>query len=835
VTAERRGPRLPVDDVLDEVTAACRDVGRVVLQAPPGAGKTTRVPLVLSGEGWVGGGRIVVLEPRRLAARAAARRMASIVGTPVGREVGVVTRDDRRVSEATRIEVVTEGVLVRRLQRDPVLGGVAAVVFDEFHERSLDADLGLALSLEVADALRDDLRLVVMSATLDGARVADLLGGAPVVSSTGRAFDVDTVHLEHRLGDPLAPAVADAVTRALDAVDGDVLVFLPGAREIRQAERALDGRLPGGVAVTPLYGALPPDEQDRAIAPAPAGTRKVVLATDIAETSITIEGVRAVVDSGLARVPRFDPRSGMSRLETVRVSRASAEQRRGRAGRVAPGVCLRLWPEREHAGLDPFREPEIAQADLAGFALEVAAWGAEPSELRLLDAPPAAPLAQATDLLRALEAIDDDGRVTDHGRAVAALPVHPRLGHMLVRADERGLGGLACDVAALLADRDVLLVDRGTSVADLGARVRLLRGAAPPAGTRVRRGALARARRERQRLRRALRPGADGDPEETGTVLALAYPDRVAQRRAGARGRFLLVNGRGATLWEDDRLAGEDLLVVADVDRGERDARIWLAAALDEDRLRDVLAHRLDSERVVAWDDDAGDVVAERRETLGALVLARAPLPPGDADPVPALLAGIRARGLDVLPWDRDARDLRARIAFLHRTLDGGWPDVSDEALLTGLQGWLAPFLSGARRRRDLDRVELVQALTTLVGWDRAADLDRLAPTHLEVPSGSRVRLDYHDEGGIPVLPVKLQEMFGATRTPAVAGGRVPVVVHLLSPARRPVQVTQDLAGFWERGYPEVRAELRGRYPKHPWPEDPTSATPTRHTRRRAR
>ena len=846
-----RMPTLPIDDVLDDVVAAAAANRPVVLQAPPGAGKTTKVPLALLDGVWRGDGRILVLEPRRLAARASARRMASLLDEPVGRQVGYVTRDERKVSSATRIEVVTEGVLVRRLQRDMSLTGVAAVIFDEFHERSLDADLGLALTLEVRDALRDDLRVLVMSATLDGERIARLLDDPAVVTSAGRAFPVTTTH-RPLPGPPtrrvLVPAVADSVTDALRQTDGDVLVFLPGAGDIRAVQRRLEEvGTPSGVVLAPLFGALAPQEQDRALDPTPAGIRKVVLATDIAETSLTIEGVRVVVDAGLTRVPRFDPRTGMSRLVTVRVSKASADQRRGRAGRTAPGVCYRCWSEREEHALDDFREPAIVQADLAGFALELARWGVtDPATLRLLDPPPVSTFDRAVGLLRELDALDEAGRITDHGRALADLPLHPRLAHMVVRAGELGLAGLACDVAALLADRDPLSSPPESSCADLTVRLRLLAdpSAAPPAGTRLRRGALARARREARRLRQAT--GTSGTPERwsagtedvlvaepVGALLALAYPDRIAQRRPAARGRFLLAAGRGGELPEADLLAGEDLLVVADVDRGQTRARIRLAAPVAPDDLRLVLAGHLADEDVVDWDDEVGDVVAEHRERLGSLVLARAPLPePAPGATTAALLQGIRARGLDLLPLDRSVQELRERVAFLRRTFGDPWPDWSDEVLLATLEDWLAPFLTGCRRRRDLDRIPLLDALLSRFDHRQRQQLDQLAPTHLRVPSGSRVRIDY-GQGETPVLAVKLQELFGARTTPSVAGGRVPVVLHLLSPARRPVQVTQDLAGFWERSYPAVRSEMRGRYPKHPWPEDPLSAVPTARTKRR--
>lgn len=824
--------QLPVDEVLPEVLAALARPGAAVLQAPPGAGKTTRVPLALLDAGWRGDGRIVVLEPRRLAARAAARRMATLRGEPVGATVGLVTREDRQVSAATRVEVVTDGVLVRRLQRDPSLDGVAAVVFDEFHERSLAADLALAFTLDVRAALRPDLRLVVMSATLDGARIARLLDDAPVVTSEGRRFPVETHYRPRPVGERVEPATVAAVEDALAATPGDVLVFLPGAREIRRVAADLADRLPPSVLVAPLFGALSGQEQDRAIEPPPPGTRKVVVATDIAETSITIDGVRAVVDSGLAREPRFDPRRGMTGLETVRISRASADQRRGRAGRTAPGVCYRLWAEREHAGLDPQRRPAIAQEDLAGFVLEIAAWGAPgPEALALLDAPPAATLDAAVDLLRDLGALDDAGRITAEGRAMADLPVHPRLAHLLRRGRDLGIGRLACEVAALLDERDILATDRETSVADAALRVRILRGeAGVPRGASLRRGALARARREAARLQAALdlRGGDTSgvDADRAAELVALAYPDRVARRRGG-RGRFVLANGRGATLPEGDVLAGEDLLACADVDLGRGEARIFLAAPITEASLRALLGGRIVTDEVVAFDERAGEVVAERRERLGAVVLRREPIavPPDEATTA-ALLDAIRSRGLDRLPWTRDLSRFRDRVSFLHRVLGEPWPDMSDAALLADLEEWLAPYLAGIHRLADLGRVPLHDALAERVGWSRVRDVDRLAPTHIEVPSGARVPLDYAAEDG-PVLPVRVQQAFGWAETPHVADGRVPVTIHLLSPAHRPVQVTRDLAGFWERGYPQVRAELRGRYPKHPWPEDPSRAPPT--------
>jgi ATP-dependent helicase HrpB len=865
---------LPIDPLLPRIVDVLGETGTAVIEAPTGAGKTTRVPLALLEAGWTNGGRIVVLEPRRVAARAAARRMAAIIGEEVGRTVGYVTRHDRATCDATRIEVVTEGIVVRRFQRDPSLAGTSTVLFDEFHERSLAADLGLAFALDAREALRPDLRIGVMSATLDGVRIGGLIGGAPVVRSAGRSHPV-TVRWRprRRRTDPVEPDVIDAVRDVIDAGTegpgqrapdecrdaatdgryahsrarpdedaGDVLVFLPGAGEIRRvahglAEAGIADR--PDIAVTPLYGALPPDEQDRAIDPGPPGVRKVVLATDIAETSLTIPGVRTVVDAGMSREPRSDPSTGMSRLVTVPVSRAGAEQRAGRAGRTAPGVCVRLWSEAEHHALDAFRRPEIAQTDLAGFALEAAAWGVtDPGELRMLDAVPDAPYRRAVALLTTLGALDEVGRITEHGQRLAELPLHPRLGQIVLLGRELGLGATACAVAALLSDRDPVRTSPGVSHVDIVTRLELLERTWPvPEGMRVRGGALGRVRRERDRLRHLAGVRyRQVQPERAGLVLAFGYPDRIAQRREGAvgeaRGSFLLSNGRGATVPDDDPMADEDLLVVADVDAGDREARIHLAAPVTADDLELALGEEVEDREIIAW-DPAGEVVAERHRLLGALVLRRSSLAaPDPAALRDAIVEGVRTGGLELLPWTSAARELRDRLDFLRRTFGSAWPDVSDGALLADLDRWLGPHVLGMRRRGDLRGLDLVGVLRALLRHDQHAALDGLAPTHLEVPSGSRVRVDYTSRE-VPVLPVRVQEMFGATRTPTVAGGRVRVLLRLLSPAQRAVQVTDDLAGFWERTYPQVRAELRGRYPKHAWPEDPLRATPTRGAKRR--
>jgi ATP-dependent helicase HrpB len=851
-----------------------------VLHAPPGAGKTTRVPIALLDEAWLEGRRIVMLEPRRLAARAAAAYMARLLGENIGDTVGYRVRLDTRVGPRTRIEVVTEGVLTRMMQDDPALENVGVLIFDEFHERSIHADLGLALALQAQALLRPDLRVIVMSATLEGDRVAALLDGAPVVRSEGRTFPVDTIYLGARVDGFIEPVVAAAVERAVHRHDGDVLVFLPGAAEIRRtAERLANAALPAGTAVMPLYGDLPHDAQDRAIAPSPPGSRKVVLATSIAETSLTIEGVRVVIDSGLMRVPSFSPRTGMTRLTTVPVSRAAADQRRGRAGRLGPGTCYRLWTESDHAALLAHRPPEILDADLASLALELAAWGiTDPLELRWLDPPPPAAFAQARELLHELDALDDGGRVTAHGSEMAALALHPRLAHMLLKAHELGVDDTAADVAALLSERDVLRAHDGFADPDLRQRLPLMRGArgAPP-GHYVDATALRRAQMEARHWRRRLeqrrritaqpeRPAAasaaansaanpaanpaansaanpaasaaadnagDHGDDAVGLLLAFAYPDRIGMQR-GARGRFLLRNGRGAVIDPQHNLAGEPTIVAADVGGHGRDSRIFLAAPVELRRIEEHFAAQIEDVATVEWAAATRSVRAQESRRLGALVLAERPLRDVPEERVAeALLAGVRAEGLALLEWSREDQRLRERMAFLHAMDPGAWPAVTDAALLHGLEEWLLPWCSGIRGADALRRVPLAEALLSRLPWERRTQLDTLAPTHIEVPSGSRIAIDYSDPEA-PVLAVRLQEMFGLADTPRVAGGRVPLTLQLLSPAQRPVQVTRDLASFWETTYFEVRRDLRGRYPKHYWPDDPLQAEPTRRTRRRS-
>lgn len=824
--------QLPIAALLPDIRAALETAPGLVLQAPPGAGKTTGVPLALLDAPWLAGQRMIMLEPRRLAARAAAARMAETLGEAVGQTVGYRIRFESKVSAATRIEVVTEGILTRMLQDDPSLPGVGLVIFDEFHERSLNADLGLALCLESQGALRDDLKILVMSATLDGGPVAALMGGVPLLTSEGRAFPVTTRFLARPEPRRFADGVAAAVVQALRDEDGDVLVFLPGAGEIRRVEALLaEHPATRGVTIAPLYGDLPAEAQDRAIRRGGDG-RKVVLATAIAETSLTIDGVRVVVDGGQMRVPRFDPSSGMTRLVTLPVSRASADQRRGRAGRTAPGVCYRLWSEAEDRALQLFTAPEVTEADLAPLALDLAQWGiADANALAWLDAPPAAALAQARELLAELGAVDEGGRITGHGRAMNRLAMHPRLAHMILRARDLGLGGLACDLAAILGERDVIKAERGFRDSDIRLRLDALRGQSEQVrGLAVDRGALARARQAAKEWRRrvGLKPGQeDGEGLDAGIVLAFAYPDRIARRRPGGEPRYALSGGRGALFADAEPLSAEEWLVAAELDGDRREARIFLAAALTKAEIEEHFAESIRTVEAVAWDRRDEVVRASRQRRLFALVLDEQKLDSAAPDALAAAMAeGVRVMGLACLPWSGELSKWRERVELLRRLdPDGGWPDLSDPALLDGLEEWLAPYLTGITRRAHLTRLDLSQALRALVPWDMARRLDDLLPTHVTVPSGSRVPIDY--SGETPVLAVRLQEMFGCADTPRILDGKVPLLLHLLSPARRPVQVTRDLASFWANAYHAVKADLKGQYPKHWWPDDPMQAEPT--------
>ncbi|NUR34786.1 MAG: ATP-dependent helicase HrpB [Gemmatimonadaceae bacterium] len=835
--SSRLGAPLPIDDVLSSLGAALADRRAVVLQAPPGAGKTTRVPLVLMNATWLAAQRVVMLEPRRLAARAAARRMASIVGDAVGGTVGFRVRGETRVSARTRIEVVTEGVLTRMLQSDPSLDDVGLLVFDEFHERSVQADLGLALALQAQEVLRPDLRILVMSATLDGAAVSTLLDGAPVITSAGRAHPVEVRYVGRRDGQRADAAVAAVVRQALAHDDGSVLAFLPGAAEIRRALALLDdGSLARDVRLHPLYGDLPSAAQDAAITPAPPGQRKVVLATSIAETSLTIDGVRIVVDGGFARVPRFSPRSGMTRLETVRVSRTSSEQRCGRAGRTAPGICYRLWVQEDQAGLLQRATPEILETDLAPLALDLAIAGVrDPGELRWLDSPPKAGLNQARELLRQLDALDDADHLTAHGREMAAFGVHPRLGHMLLRGRAMGLGSTACVVAALLQERDVVRRDAVLREADLRLRVGLVaEHGRSSEHHEIDRDAMRRVREQARAWREQLGV-ADAeriDEDAVGRLVALAYPDRVAQRRAGSGERFLMRNGLGAALDDGGTLTGAGFLAIADLDGRAPQSRVYLGAPLTRGEVDELFGAQIVREEIVEWDASAGAVRALLRERLGAIVLREVPARAPDDERVARVLLAAIARGDGVaVQWNGAAQRLRERLAFLHRW-DDAWPDVGDVALRDSLEAWLLPRLLGLRTRAEVERLDPGAMVLDLLTWEQRRALDLLAPTHVTVPTGSRIAVDYADPAA-PVLAVRLQELFGLADTPRVAGGAVPLTLHLLSPARRPVQVTRDLAGFWRSSYFDVRKDLRGRYPKHEWPDDPLAAAPTRRAKPR--
>src|SRR5579864_3697965 len=816
---------LPIGAALPALLEALERAGAAVLEAPPGAGKTTLVPLALLGASWLGVQKIVMLEPRRLAARAAARRMARMIGEEVGETVGYRTRLETRIGPATRIEVVTEGILPRMLQSDAALDGIGIVIFDEYHERSLDADLGLALALETRRYLREELRLLVMSATLDGERVAALLD-APRISSAGRSYPIELRYLERPPADRFERGVAAAIHRALNDTSGSMLVFLPGGAEIRRVQRML-GDLGAGITAAPLYGDLSPAAQDAAIAPAPRGQRKIVLATSIAETSLTIEGISVVIDGGLARGLRFDPRTGMTRLVTSRVSQAAAAQRSGRAGRLEPGICYRLWPESEQAQLAAYAAPEIREADLALLLLALAASGnSDPASLAWLDPPPPAALGQARELLTRLGALDTEGRVTAEGRAMAALPLHPRLAHMALKAKPQGQGRLAAAVAALLMERDIVHAAPGKRDADLRLRVELLaeRGAAHALSAELQldRGGSERARQSMRQIERALNLRDEGaiDVSETGRVLAQAYPDRIAQAR-GTAGQFRLSNGSGAELPATDPLAREEFLAVADLDGERKTARIFLAAPLTRAEIEIDFADQIETDTAIYWDSAEEAVRAHRRTMLGALVLAEERLSdPPQAEMTTAVLAGIRELGLQILPWTREAESLRRRVEFLRRVEGELWPDWSDEVLLDALEEWLAPYLAGITRRAQFSSIDLGAALSSGLSFAQRRALDEKAPTHVTVPSGSRVPIDY-GAGEVPVLAVRLQEMFGATATPAIGGGKVPLLLHLLSPAGRPLQVTRDLAGFWTGSYPQIRGEMRGRYPKHHWPDNP--------------
>jgi len=801
---------LPIDEALPDLLKALAAGTMAVLVAPPGAGKTTRVPLELLDAPWRKDGKIILLEPRRLAARAAARRMAASLGEEVGETVGYRVRLDSKVSKRTRIEVVTEGVFTRTILADPELTGIAAVLFDEFHERSLDGDLGLALALD-ASVLRDDLRLLVMSATIDGARVARLMRGAPVIESRGRAFPVETRYVPRDPADRLEDQVTSAVLAAMRADGGSVLVFLPGQAEISRTAERLAGRLPADTDLAPLYGQLSPAEQDRAVQPAPVGRRKIVLATSIAETSLTIEGVRIVVDSGYRRVPAYEPATGLTRLETVRVSRAGVDQRRGRAGRTEPGVCYRLWNEGQTAALQAFDRPEILESDLSGLALDLASWGvSDPATLSFLDPPPKPAWAEAVTLLKELEALTGDGRITAEGEALARLPLHPRLAHMVHRAAAEGDAMTAALLAVLLSERGL-----GGMGVDLAHRLSAFRA-----------DRLKRAEEARGLARRwaniASTNGA-AIPGDIGRHLARAYPDRVAQQ-AGGRGRFRLANGRAASLEESDSLAASPFLVVTDVTGSAANGRIRAAAAIDLDTIEALFAGRIVTETMLAFDAGSRSVRARRVRRLDALRLDDDPVAIDDPIKAATLLAGNIAGG--DLPWSKEQKALRARATYLAGALREPWPDLSDAALSQDGGAWLAPFITGRTSLSAITAEDLSAALETLLPWTLRAEIDRLLPSHFDTPSGSHIPIDYEAENG-PALEIRVQELFGLDRHPSVGGGKIPLLLVLLSPAHRPIQITRDLPAFWRGSWKDVAKDLKGRYPRHFWPDDPVSAQAT--------
>jgi len=820
---------LPIDTILPQLRSTLNQGKRAVLIAPPGAGKTTRIPLALMDEAWLAGKRIIMLEPRRLAARNAATWMARQLDEPVGQTVGYRMRMDSKVGRQTRIEVVTEGILTRLLQQDPALEDYGLVIFDEYHERSLQADLGLALCLD-AQTLREELRLLVMSATLEGESVSRLLGDAPILRSEGRGHPVEIRYTPLEERQALEAGVARAVRRAIEEQSGSLLVFLPGVAEIQRVHKLLrEGLDVAGVTLHPLYGNLSQAEQEQAIAPAAEGQRKVVLATAIAETSLTIEGVRVVIDAGLMRIPRFDPRSGMTRLHTQRVTRASADQRCGRAGRVEPGVCYRLWDQATQAGLVPHGRAEILEADLAPLALELAQWGIQrPGQLAWLDPPPAAAFDQARALLQALQALDPEGRITRHGQAMLGLGLHPRLAHMALKALEMGMGALACEVAALLNERDLFRLAADERHCDLRTRLEALHAPLLQQRYRVDRITLKRVLQDARELKRRLAcEPADAPIDQAGRLLALAYPDRIAQRRASSGGRYRLSNGKGAVVNELDALAGSPYLVAAELDGQQREARVFLAAPIDAEALEQELAEQITQVEVVGWDAGKGMVQACRQRRLGQLVLEETPLTDLPAEQIQqALLQGIRQAGIACLPWDRQSRQLQQRILLLRSSFpEQGWPDVSDEALLQQLEAWLLPYLNKLNRLDQLKSLALYDILHARLDWDQQQRLAQLAPAQLQVPSGSRIAIDYGNRP--PILAVRLQELFGLSQTPSIANGRIPLLLHLLSPARRPMQVTQDLESFWRNTYPEVKKDLKGQYPKHYWPDDPLQAQAT--------
>lgn len=820
---------LPILEIIPALKRKLRETNTLILQAPPGAGKSTVLPLELLQEPWLQGQKILMLEPRRLAARSVAQRMAQLLGEKVGETAGYRIRFENRTGKNTRIEVLTEGILTRMLQQDNALEGVGMVIFDEFHERSLQADLALALSREVQGVLRDELRLLIMSATLDAERLSQLLAEAPVLSSAGRQYPVSLRYLPQDPREPIAQQTARAVRKALREEEGDVLVFLPGSGEIRRTAELLEGM--EGLKVYPLYGDLPPQAQQEALLPHPSGIRKVVLATSIAETSLTIEGIKVVVDSGYSRISRFDPRSGLSRLETIPVTRDAADQRAGRAGRLGPGICYRLWSEGTHFGLVPQRKPEILEADLAPLVLELANWGLQNLQgLAWLSPPPAGAVSSAQELLEELGAMQD-GHITAQGKKMLRLPTHPRIARLLLEGAQHGLAALATDVAALLEERDPLQ----NAGADLQLRLEALRRWRANGGSNADRQRLQRIERLADSWRRLLKVAVDNSmPADTdaGRLLAVAYPERIAKKEEGSN-RYRLANGRMALLPEHDPLQHESWLAVAQLDAGRKggNGKIFMAASLNPE---DVL-HLAHEKEVISWNSRQGELLARSEIRLGNILVestALANIP--EKKRLQVLCEAVRSEGLKLFNWSEATLQWQARVLSLRQWRpQEAWPDVSNEGLLASLENWLAPYLQGVRKRDDFARLDLGAMLQAQLPWPQQQQLEKLAPEKMLVPSGSSIRLQYQADGSAPILAVRLQEMFGQLDTPTVNEGRTPVLVHLLSPAFRPAQVTQDLRSFWQHTYAEVRKDLRGRYPKHSWPEDPFTAEAVRGVKRK--
>lgn len=826
---------LPVEETFPALKKALITQNIAILEAPPGAGKTTLIPLALLNEPWLEGQKIIMLEPRRLAARMAAKRMASILGEPLGETIGYRIARERKTGPKTRIEVVTEGILTRQLQNDPELQGIGLVIFDEFHERNLQGDLGLAFCLESQGALREDLRLLIMSATLDGGHISKRLNDAPLIKSKGRAYPVQTKHLARPAPFALPSAMTEAITIALKEETGNILCFLPGEGEIRKTQKLLKERfnLDGKLLIAPLYGALAPQQQDQAISPVKPGLRKVVLATTIAETSLTIEGIRIVIDAGFKRVARFDVQAGMSKLETVRVSKASAEQRKGRAGRLEAGICYQLWPKAESQALKPHDQVEILEADLTSFVMELAHWGVrDPNDLTWLDLPPQTQFENAQDLLLSLGALDKDLRLTPHGQEMLRLGLHPRIAHMVLRAHKQGpaQASLACDIAAALHDGPLI---KGHGASDLRDSITLLQKGPKTNDPHVKKAAFYRAKETAKSLKRKMKitKVAPASPQETGRFLAMAYPDRIAQRRQENTNQYILSKGMGAALKEHDPLCVEPFLVVAQMNAGHKQGLIYNAAPLDLSHIEEEFEGSIIEVDEVDWHKRTQSAQALRVRKLGALKLKSTRINPIEPELLRACLCkGIAELGLHVLAWTKESQTFCQRIIFLRKT-DLSWPDMSEENLRLTLESWLAPFLNNCTRIEHLKKVDLSEALLAQLSWQDQQKLNQLAPSHYSVPSGSSIRLDYSNPDK-PVLSVKLQEMFGNAGHPTINQGQTNLQVHLLSPGARPLQVTENLTSFWQSAYDSVKKEMKGRYPKHPWPDNPLKAVPTRKTKR---